>query len=50
MGYCTGVDLELLLAASKRLPRLIGHDIPSQVVKVGRRLDLHPVAADFAHT
>ncbi|MGJ7507154.1 hydroxymethylglutaryl-CoA lyase [Variovorax sp. GT1P44] len=48
MGYRTGVDLPLLIEASKRLPALIGHDIPSQIVKAGRRLDLHPVPADFA--
>ena len=48
MGYDTGVDLALLLEASKRLPALIGHDIPSQLVKAGRRLDLHAVPADFA--
>ena len=47
MGYDTGVDLTRLLAASQRLPGLIGHDIPSQLVKAGRRLDLHPVPADF---
>jgi hydroxymethylglutaryl-CoA lyase len=47
MGYDTGVDLDLLLEASKRLPGLIGHDIPSQIVKAGRRLDLHPPPADF---
>ncbi len=45
--YDTGVDLEKLLAAAKRLPALVGHDIPSQIVKAGRRLDLHPVPADF---
>jgi hydroxymethylglutaryl-CoA lyase len=42
MGYATGVDLQRLVAAAKRLPALIGHDIPSQIVKAGRRLDLHP--------
>ena len=47
MGYDTGVDLTRLLSASKRLPALIGHDIPSQLVKAGRRLDLHPTPADF---
>ena len=47
MGYDTGVDLAKLISASKRLPSLIGHDIPSQLVKAGRRLDLHPVPADF---
>ncbi len=50
MGYRTGVDLALLIAASKRLPGLIGHDTPSQIVKAGRRLDLHPVPADFEAT
>ena len=44
MGYDTGVDLDRLIEASKRLPALIGHDIPSQIVKAGRRLDLHPRA------
>ena len=47
MGFDTGVDLAKLIAASKRLPSLIGHDIPSQLVKAGRRLDLHPVPSDF---
>ncbi|MDS0859663.1 hydroxymethylglutaryl-CoA lyase [Burkholderia pseudomultivorans] len=48
MGYDTGVDLAALLAASKQLPALIGHDTPSQIVKAGRRLDLHPLPADCA--
>jgi hydroxymethylglutaryl-CoA lyase len=48
MGYDTGVDLEQLLAASRRLPGLIGHETPSQVAKAGRRLDLHPLPKDFA--
>jgi hydroxymethylglutaryl-CoA lyase len=47
MGYDTGVDLTKLIAASNRLPALVGHDVPSQIVKAGRRLDLHPVPADF---
>ncbi|MDQ2821032.1 MAG: hydroxymethylglutaryl-CoA lyase [Pseudomonadota bacterium] len=47
MGYDTGVDLAGLIAASGRLPGLIGHDIPSQVGKAGRRLDLHPAPRDF---
>ncbi|MDM0111816.1 hydroxymethylglutaryl-CoA lyase [Variovorax sp. J22R133] len=48
MDYDTGVDLARLIDASKCLPALIGHDIPSQIVKAGRRLDLHPVPGDFA--
>ena len=47
MSYDTGVDVEKLVAAAKRLPALIGHDIPSQIVKAGRRLDLHPRPVDF---
>ena len=47
MGYDTGVDLEMLVAASRRLPALIGHDTPSQIAKAGRRLDLHPLPRDF---
>ena len=47
MDYDTGVNLAKLLDASRRLPALIGHDIPSQIVKAGRRLDLHPVPDDF---
>ena len=47
MGYDTGVNLEALLAAASRLPTLLGHDVPSQLLKAGRRLDLHPRPADF---
>jgi hydroxymethylglutaryl-CoA lyase len=43
MGYDTGVDLALLLQAARRLQDLVGHEVPSQIVKAGRRLDLHPV-------
>ncbi|VWC76587.1 hydroxymethylglutaryl-CoA lyase [Burkholderia aenigmatica] len=41
-GYDTGIDLAAVLAASARLPALIGHDVPSQILKAGRRSDLHP--------
>jgi hydroxymethylglutaryl-CoA lyase len=41
-GYDTGVDLTRALEASAQLPGLIGHDVPSQLLKAGRRLDLHP--------
>ena len=47
MGYDTRIDLELLLAAARQLPALVGHDIPSQIAKAGPRLALHPVPADF---
>ncbi|KUZ40888.1 hydroxymethylglutaryl-CoA lyase [Burkholderia territorii] len=41
-GYDTGIDLAAVLAAAARLPALIGHDVPSQILKAGRRSDLHP--------
>jgi hydroxymethylglutaryl-CoA lyase len=47
MGYDTGVDLAALVAASRRLPGLVGHDTPSQIAKAGQRLDLHPPPAGF---
>ena len=50
MGYNTGVDLSTLLTAASQLPKLIGHDVPSQILKAGRRLDLHPRPDDFAET
>ena len=46
MGYDTGVSLERCLACSAELPRLVGHDIPSQILKAGPRLALHP-APDY---
>ena len=48
MGFDSGVDLDRLIEAAKRLPALIGHEVPSQIVKAGQRLELHPVPADFA--
>ena len=47
MEFDTGCNLAALVDCAGRLPALIGHDIPSQVVKAGRRLDLHSPPADF---
>ncbi len=47
-GFSTGVDLQALLACARRLGVLVGHELPGQVVKAGRRLDLHPVPASVA--
>jgi hydroxymethylglutaryl-CoA lyase len=41
-GYDTGVNLEALLACSRQLPMLLGHDVPGQIAKAGTRLTLHP--------
>lgn len=47
IGYDTGVNLEALLACSRQLPGIVGHDVPSQVLKAGDRLKLHPVPRSF---
>jgi len=44
-GFDTGVDLDKLLAVSARLPDLVQHDIPSQILKAGHRLTRHPAPA-----
>lgn len=49
MGYDTGVDLDGILAASAKLPQLIGHSTPSQILTAGKRLDLHPIP-EHVHT
>ena len=45
MGYDTGVDLDKLLAASRRLREVVGHELAGQVVKAGKASDLHPAPA-----
>ena len=42
MGIETGLDLDGLLALSRGLPAMIGHEVAGQVVKAGRPGDLHP--------
>jgi hydroxymethylglutaryl-CoA lyase len=42
MGYDTGIDLVALLAVARQLPKVVGHEVPGQVAKAGRILDLHP--------
>jgi hydroxymethylglutaryl-CoA lyase len=46
MGYDTGVDLDRLLEASRRLREIVGHELPGQVVKAGKSSELHPVPTD----
>ena len=41
MGYETGVDLDALLAVARKLPSIVGHDVPGQVAKAGKITDLH---------
>jgi hydroxymethylglutaryl-CoA lyase len=42
MGIDTSIDLPHLLTMSRRLPALLGHEMPGQVAKAGRNCDLHP--------
>ena len=48
MGFDTGVDLSKLLAAARRLPAIVGHEVPGQVAKAGLITDLHPAPAYVA--
>jgi hydroxymethylglutaryl-CoA lyase len=52
-GFDTNIDLDRLLKVSAMLPGLIGHDVPSQLLKAGGRNTLHPApayAADIGKT
>jgi len=44
-GFDTNIDLDRLLKVSALLPGLIGHDVPSQLLKAGGRNTLHPAPA-----
>jgi hydroxymethylglutaryl-CoA lyase len=48
VGITTGIDLPHLLHMSRRLPALLGHELPGQVAKAGRNGDLHPPPAYIA--
>jgi hydroxymethylglutaryl-CoA lyase len=48
MGYDTGIDLSRLLAVARQLPEIVGHDVPGQVAKAGRIMDLHAPPAYVA--
>jgi hydroxymethylglutaryl-CoA lyase len=41
MGYDTRVALAKLLAVARRIPVVVGHDVPGQVMKAGQTLELH---------
>ena len=48
MGYDTGIDLPRLLDVARRLPQIVGHEVPGQVAKAGRITDLHPAPSYVA--
>ena len=41
MGFDTRVDLARLLAVARRIPAIVGHETPGQVMRAGRTLELH---------
>ena len=41
MGYDTRVDLAKLLAVARRIPAIVGHETPGQVMRAGQTLELH---------
>jgi len=47
MAIPTGIDLPALIALSRTLPPLLGHELPGQVAKAGRNRDLHPAPQDL---
>lgn len=44
-GFNTNINLDRLLKVAAMLPGLIGHDVPSQLLKAGGRNTLHPAPA-----
>ena len=39
----TGADFSpAMLAVARRIPVIVGHDVPGQVMKAGQTLELHP--------
>lgn len=44
-GIDTGVDLDALLAVARELTQVLGHDVPGQVLRAGKRTDLRPAPA-----
>lgn len=42
MGVATGVDLEALIEVAAQAERLVGHELPSQVLRAGPRTRLTP--------
>ena len=43
MGYDTRVDLAKLLAVARRIPAVVGHETPGQVMKAGQTMELHEI-------
>jgi hydroxymethylglutaryl-CoA lyase len=45
LGCDTGVDLDALIVQAQRLPGIVGHDVPGQVMRAGPSTRLYPLPA-----
>ena len=43
MELTSGVNLDLLLAVAVKIPAVVGHEVPGQVVKAGKTMHLHAI-------
>ena len=43
MGFESGVDLDRLLAVAVKIPGIVGHEVPGQVMKAGKTMHLHQI-------
>jgi len=43
LGIETGINLSELIKVARRVEEVVGRQLPGQVMKTGRRLDLHPL-------
>ena len=43
LGLKSGINLVELIKVAKRVEKVIGRELPGQVMKAGQRLDLHPL-------
>jgi hydroxymethylglutaryl-CoA lyase len=43
VGLDSGVDLDRLLAVAVKIPAVVGHDVPGQVMKAGKTMHLHAI-------
>lgn len=43
LGLESGIDLVELIKVAKKVEEIVGRELPGQVMKAGRRLDLHPL-------
>lgn len=45
MGYNTGVNLDRLLEVARKVPGIVGHEVPGQVLRAGKSTDLHSLGS-----